>query len=117
MNFYKYTKNQCLHNKGYQVAYIIEYICFMYFKNNNKIDGNQKQKYFDAKKIDYSAANKLVTEDFLFDSNDFKYLGRLMQYILLNILNTYFSQVLNKQKIRHQNGCYLSKYIKQQALL
>lgn len=40
MNFYKYRKDYYLHNKGNQVTYIARYICFIYFKNNNKINGN-----------------------------------------------------------------------------
>lgn len=48
MNFYKYRKDQCLYNKGYQVAYNIGYICFMRSKDDNQVDGNWKPRYLDA---------------------------------------------------------------------
>ncbi len=63
---------------------------------DNQVDGNWKQRYLDADQIDYSAANKLVAEDFLLDSNDLKHYSRSVRYILSNILSIYFPQVLNK---------------------
>ena len=35
MNFYKYRRDQRLHNKGYQVAYITEYVFFMQSDGDN----------------------------------------------------------------------------------
>ncbi len=106
-----------MHNKGHQIAYIVGYVCFMHFDGDNQVDGNWKQKYLDADQIDYSTANKLVAEDFLLDSNDLEHCSCSVRYIMSNILSIYFSQVLNKQKVRHQDGCYLPKYIKWQASL
>ena len=40
MNFYKYKKDQRLHNKGYLVAYTIRYICFIHFNGDNQVDSN-----------------------------------------------------------------------------
>lgn len=98
-----------MHNKVYQVSYIIRYIYFIYFKDDNKIDDNWQQKYSDTNQINYSAANKLVAENFLFDNNDFKYYNYSMHYILLNILSNYFLQMLNKPKIKYQDSYYLAK--------
>ncbi len=40
-----------------------------------------------------------------------------MRYILSNLYSSCFWQALNKQKVRHQKGCYLPKYMKWQAPL
>lgn len=76
----------------------------MHSKGNHKIDGNWQQKYLDVNQVDYSAANKLVADDFLLRENNFKHYSRLVHYILSNILNNYFLQALDKQKIRYQNS-------------
>ncbi len=101
MNFYEYRRDQRLHNKGYEVAYTTGYDCFIHFEGDNQVDSNWEQRYLDADQINYSAANKLVAEDFLLDSNDLEHCSRSVRYILSNILSTYFLQVLNKQKVRH----------------
>ncbi len=101
MNFYEYRRDQRLYNKGHQVAYTAGYVCFIHSDGNNQLDGNWERKYLDVDQIDYSAANKLIAEDFLLDSNDLEHHSHSVHYILSNILNTYFSQTLNKQKVRH----------------
>lgn len=106
-----------MYNKGHQVAYTAGYVCFMYSEGNNKIDDNWQQRYLDINQTDYSAANKLVAEDFLLNNNNLEHCNHSMRYILLNILSNYFLQVLNKQKIKYRDGCSLPKYIKWQAPL
>ena len=96
MNFYEHRRDQRLHNKGHQVAYTAGYVCFMHSNGDNQVDGNWEQRYLDADQIDYSAANKLVAEDFLLDSNDLEYCSYSVRYLLSNILSTYFPQALNK---------------------
>ncbi len=117
MNFYKYRRDQGLHNKGQQVAYPTGYVCFMCSDGDNQVDGNWEQRYLDADAIEYSAVNKLVAKDFLLDSNDLEHCSRSVRYILSNILSTYFPQALNKQKVRHRDSRYLPKYMKWQAPL
>ncbi len=106
MNFYEHRRDQRLYNKGHQVAYTAGYVCFIRSDGDNQVDGNWEQKYLDADQIDYSAANKLVAENILLDSNNLEHRSRSVRYILSNILSTYFPQALNKQKVRHQECRY-----------
>lgn len=62
-----------MYNKGYQIAYIIKNICFIYFKSNYKIIGNWQKRYQDGNQINYSATNILIIKDFLFGKNNLKY--------------------------------------------
>lgn len=66
----------------------------------------------DLNQIDYKVGNILVTEYFLLNGKELKYCSHFVYYILSNIFSRYFSQVLNKQKIKYWDGHYLPKYIK-----
>lgn len=90
MNFYKYKKDQCLHNQSYIIVYTLRYICFVRFESDNKIDCNWQQKQLNKNYINYCAADKLIAKNLLVDSNDFKHSNYLIRYILLNIFNIYF---------------------------
>lgn len=112
INFNKYRQDQCLYNKCQQVVYNIKYICFTPFKGNHERKSNWQLRYLHANQINYGAANKFGANNFFLGENDLKHYKRSVYLILLNNLDNYFSQELDKQKPRRKDGCYLSKYMK-----
>lgn len=101
INVNKHRQNRHLYNNSYQVAYIVKYICFISSESNHRIDGNWQQRYLDANQIDYSAAKKLITNNFLLEKKNLEHYSHPVRYILSNIFSNDFLQALDKEKIRY----------------
>lgn len=71
MNFYGKVQNKRVHNKAYQVAYIVGYVCIM------KGDG-----YFRVNIVNYNTIIYLKSADFLLDLAECNYCQASLHYML-----------------------------------
>ena len=104
-NFYEKAHDQRLHNRGAFFSYTAGYVCFMNtLESSTNSDNNWYKRYLNANQVDRKAVNDVKSDNLELNSIALNHQSAAIRHIASEVLSRYFVQVIQKEKIWHQDG-------------